>query len=434
MPFIFVCLGLVGVFILYWIYACWEDRVKQRGVSEGLSAARRELDNELRSLEQKKKGHQKNVEETERILSLKEADIEHQRQRMMEGVEFHKRIEFRKIEYARADVEKAKLIEERVAKERVVIQKLADDALAVAPYVADVVTEYIYAHDLMIADVLENKPRPAIKAAETIREYAKSKRDAEKQLRLLKYRLSVFEHFFPWVNDYDALTVSELCNIASTDNAEENIDDPVKQYISPSEYLSLTTVQRNQLALDRYLASHKKTKWEIGRDYELFVGHLFARDGYHVEYTGSLFRFDDLGRDLVVRKGKRILIVQCKYWSKEKEIHEKHIFQLFGTSICYQIDHPDCQVSCVLVTNTICSATARSFAAKMSVALKEHVELGDFPRIKCNISDSGERIYHLPMDQQYDNVVIDKPGEFFAMTVQEAVNRGFRRAYRWHGT
>jgi len=69
----------------------------------------------------------------------------------------------------------------------------------------------------------------------------------------------------------------------------------------------------------------------------------------------------------------------------------------------------------------------------MNVTLKENVELGDFPRIKCNISDAGERIYHLPMDQQYDNVVIDKPGEFFASTVQEAVSHGFRRAYKWHG-
>lgn len=36
-------------------------------------------------------------------------------------------------------------------------------------------------------------------------------------------------------------------------------------------------------------------------------------------------------------------------------------------------------------------------------------------------------------NQQYDRTVIDDPREFFALTVEEAVSKGFRRAYRWHG-
>lgn len=403
----------------------------------GKQAAKLFLEKEYEELERQRQLLKTQEERMQRDVAAERERAMAEVQQKIDWFDAHKRTERNHLEYERekahAEIERAKHIEGLIEKERQIIAKLVEDALVAAPYIADIYSDYLYAHDLRIADLLASKSHPALKAADTVREYAKSRKDAEQQLCLLKYKLSVFEHFFPWVNDYDDLTVSELCKIKSADSSAEDSDDPVKQYVSPSEYLSLTNVQRNQLALDRYLASHKKTKWEIGRDYELYVGHLFARDGYHVEYTGSLFRFDDLGRDLVVRKGKRILIVQCKYWSKEKEIHEKHIFQLFGTSICYQIDHPDCQVSCVLVTNTVCSATARSFAAKMSVALKENVELGDFPRIKCNISDSGERIYHLPMDQQYDNVVIDKPGEFFAMTVQEADNRGFRRAYRWHG-
>ncbi len=412
---------------------CIYNAIKKKGIAEGRSAAQKELSSKLHSLEQKEKEYRIKVEESERSLSQKEADIECQRQRMLEGIELQRRIELQKIESARAEVEKARHIEKRIAEERSAIQKLADDALSAAPYVADIVTESLYAHDLIIADLLESKPHPALKAAETVRKYACAKRDVENQMRLLKYRLSVLEHFFPWCSDDDNLSVFELCNVTSSNNTEDHIEDPIKQYVSSTEYLSFTNVQRDQLALDRYLSSHKKTKWEIGRDYELFVGHLFARDGYHVEYTGSLFRFDDLGRDLVVTKGVRVFIVQCKYWSKEKQIHEKHIFQLFGTSMCYQMEHPELQVSCILVTNTVCSDTARAFAEKMKVTLKENVELGDFPRIKCNISDTGERIYHLPMDQQYDNVIIDKPGELFASTVQDAVNHGFRRAFRWHG-
>ena len=60
--------------------------------------------------------------------------------------------------------------------------------------------------------------------------------------------------------------------------------------------------------------------------------------------------------------------------------------------------------------------------------------MGEFPRIKCNIGKDKNKIYHLPMDQQYDSVIINpKKGEFEAMTVEEAEAAGFRRAFKWHG-
>lgn len=54
---------------------------------------------------------------------------------------------------------------------------------------------------------------------------------------------------------------------------------------------------------------------------------------------------------------------------------------------------------------------------------------GDYPMIKCNIND-GNKIFHLPFDQQYYRTLIDKPGEFYAWTIEEAVQAGFRRAYK----
>ena len=35
------------------------------------------------------------------------------------------------------------------------------------------------------------------------------------------------------------------------------------------------------------------------------------------------------------------------------------------------------------------------------------------------------------IDQQYDKTVISKSGEFYAWTVKEAFDAGFRRAKRW---
>ena len=59
--------------------------------------------------------------------------------------------------------------------------------------------------------------------------------------------------------------------------------------------------------------------------------------------------------------------------------------------------------------------------------------LGKYPMIKCNISSNGNKIYHLPFDQQYDKTLIRNVGECYVSTVKEAEEKGFRRAFRWKG-
>ena len=91
-------------------------------------------------------------------------------------------------------------------------------------------------------------------------------------------------------------------------------------------------------------------------------------------------------------------------------------------------------VRAVFFTSTKLSDLARSFAKTFGVELHEEVKLERFPVIKCNIGREGEKIYHLPFDQQYYTTRI-KPqdGDCYCSTVAEAESLGFRRAYRWHG-
>lgn len=137
---------------------------------------------------------------------------------------------------------------------------------------------------------------------------------------------------------------------------------------------------------------------------------------------------------LNTRSGE-VEIIQCKYWSKDKVIHEKHVFQLYGTLIAYKIDHPQSRVSGTSVTSTILSERARQFAAALGIQSIEEHSLGDYPCIKCNVSQrDGERIYRLPFDQQYDKTLIGhRDQERYVTTVAEAEQLGFRRAFRWHG-
>ncbi len=132
-------------------------------------------------------------------------------------------------------------------------------------------------------------------------------------------------------------------------------------------------------------------------------------------------------------KDNEIEIVQCKYWSKDKTIHEKHIFQLYGTVVAFEIENPDKKIQAVFVTTTKLSDIARKFAKKLRIKVLENQSFERYPCIKCNISRrDGTKIYHLPFDQQYDRVSIEiKKGEFYVESIKEAEELGFRRAYRW---
>ena len=106
------------------------------------------------------------------------------------------------------------------------------------------------------------------------------------------------------------------------------------------------------------------------------------------------------------------------------------------TCYCFENGIPAENVRGLLVTNTTLSDTARRFAKYLGIEVVENYSIGEFPRIKCNINadehGNETKIYHLPFDQQYDSCKIDKPGEFFAYTVEEAEAAGFRRAFKWY--
>ena len=200
------------------------------------------------------------------------------------------------------------------------------------------------------------------------------------------------------------------------------------------------------------MESRNKSKWSLGRDYEMYIGYLYEQKGYSVEYKGIIDGFDDLGRDVIAKKDNEICIIQCKYWAQYKELHEKHIFQLFGTTMEYWIRNfgshknqnsfkeftkylNENRLRPIFVCSTSLSDKAKEMADVLNVKIVENYPIGNFPRIKCNTNYNEFRaktkIYHLPMDQQYDRTTITKSkGEFCAFTVKEAEDAGFRRAFR----
>lgn len=265
-----------------------------------------------------------------------------------------------------------------------------------------------------------------------------AKEMVEKNLEA-KYQLEYLLHLFPALEDVIETDSKQLPIIRVEELSEY---DRARDWLSKEEYEQLSSVDRNQLALDRYKASHNKSKWQIGRDYEYYVGYRYSLKGYEIDYFGSYNGMEDLGRDLIAKKtisSTTTLIIQCKYWGKEKLIHEKHILQLYGTMIAYCIENKTTEqnTKAILVTNITLSEQAKKMAQYLNVEYVEHFDKKDYPCIKCNINvdvyGNQTKIYHLPFDQQYDTTKIDHLGEFYAMTVKEAEDAGFRRAYKWFG-
>ena len=293
---------------------------------------------------------------------------------------------------------------------------------------------------------------------------AREKRELLVQMREYRNRVEYYENLFPWLTDY--VTEEDIGEViqAQIGGGEHDIDetDPVRRWLPQAEYDKLSEEDRCQMALERYVQSRSGSAWHAGREYERYIGYRYEQDGYDVTYEGAIKRKADYGRDLLAKKNNQHLVIQCKRWREERTIREKHIQQLFGTTVEYMINElgvappwsfdsaapsqraqsgmlfgntRDVEVEPVLEVTTKLSDDALRFADALGITVKITEFDRDYPRIKCNISPDGSKIFHLPMDQMYDRVKIEPhKGEFFAKTVAEATDRGFRRAYRWRGS
>lgn len=314
------------------------------------------------------------------------------------------------------------------------IEKIKNTAIKDFPVISVILADIQALQDLKLENSLRYKKRPAVKAADEVKAIRKEKRELAIKYYACKWELAHLKALLPWIEDIEEEPVAPVTEFVNSDFKE---NDVAGYWLTPDEYAQLSTVEKYQRALDRYY-KRKKTNKEIGTDYERYIGYLYETKGYKVEYFGIEKGMEDLGRDLVCINDNEILIVQCKCWSnrKNKVIHEKHINQLYGTTIMYKLrhNHTGKIVKSVFISTVPCTNTAREFAEYLGVTFKQ-IPLEKYPMIKCNINKATkEKIYHLPFDQQYDKCSIKLgSGEFYAMTVKEAEEKGFRRAMKWHG-
>ena len=289
------------------------------------------------------------------------------------------------------------------------------------------------------AEYLRWKKHPSRKGAEIVKEVKKDKRELNKKLKVLEYELKTYEQYFPIIEDFKDYILEDDSFLIQDDGTvgQEKDFDPAQKFLKPDEFKKLPANKKNQLALDRYL-NKTHSKLEIGRFYERYIGRLYEDKGWTVKFFGIIEGFDDLGRDLICKKGNEIHIVQTKNWSKFRTIREKYMYQHFATTMHYQITeklNKKIKLKPVFYATIDYSDMAKKVAKALKIELHTEKLKKDYPMIKCNINPgTKEKIFHLPFDQQYDKIIIgNTPGEFYAKTVNEAVKKGFRRAFRYSG-
>lgn len=80
----------------------------------------------------------------------------------------------------------------------------------------------------------------------------------------------------------------------------------------------------------------KKVK---GDNYEKQVGSYFENQGYSVEYRGLIYGKKDGGIDLIAKKEKETLLIQCKAWDNTI-IKQRHVIKFLGDCSIYLQDYP----------------------------------------------------------------------------------------------
>lgn len=319
------------------------------------------------------------------------------------------------------------------------LEQLLQEKQQSFPWLAKLFADRCSTYDEKLIAYLKEKDHAAPATAARIESVVKQELRAWRtKAKQFEYQLHFYETLFPWLTEFKEVPPAEAFQYAQHAQSSQAEDREVFQaYLSPEEYQNLSDTERSQLALERYI-SRKKSLWEVGIEYERYIGFLCEQEGYSVNYFGATAEKADMGRDLILEKGEKVILIQCKRWAHEKTIHENHIFQLAGSTYEYQYSHPEKNVIGAFVTTIDFSPVAVHCAELLNIRLFPNTPFREYPRIKCNIRKAAhgelQKIYHLPMDQQYDRVKISQPGECYTFTVSEAESLGFRRAHRWNSS
>lgn len=276
----------------------------------------------------------------------------------------------------------------------------------------------------------------ALKASEVLRNAKELNQKLQKRVVAAETLCAFYEYIYPDLLEIKTAQKQEvLSKEFSSQYSQQEREDPATGYLPRAEYMSRTPAERGDIALSRYWR-RKKSSGEIGRAYERYVGYLYETQGYDVSFYGIERGKEDRGIDLICENDDEIVLVQCKNWAAFKSIFENVVFQFYGSVFHYKHSRKiKKKIRGVIYATTDTSEFVKAAIGVLKLKFVLMPMDYNYPCIKCNIGRSGEKIYHLPFDQQYDKVKIERiKGEFYAYSCADAESVGFRRAFRHYSS
>ena len=180
-----------------------------------------------------------------------------------------------------------------------------------------------------------------------------------------------------------------------------------------------------QRLLDIY-NRREKNLWEIGIEYERYIGYTLEQDGWQVVYNGAVNGSGDGGIDLICFKEQSTLIVQCKRWQSKVTEHE--ITKFYTALLTFsKRNFAHGSISAYFYTTSDYNERAYKTAEYYGIKCKiiKFNGIVDYPPVKC-IRFNEQAIYFLPFDEDFDGVKLNAAdGDCYKFSVAEAVQAGY---------
>lgn len=201
-------------------------------------------------------------------------ELEAERERKLNSVN----IELKRIEELRGSYNhdyKMKKIE--LKKEQDIINSIISSKISTFPIIATMIADYTAKRDEYIAKTIEEIRPRAFKARDEVNKLKEEKKKLLAENLEYKWEIQNLYFLLPWLDEIkdEHLVPQETDCVNPTYNGK---DDDAHYWLSQDEYDNLSTVEKYQRALDRYV-KRRKSNAEIGKEYERYIGYLYECKG-----------------------------------------------------------------------------------------------------------------------------------------------------------
>ncbi|WP_416190141.1 hypothetical protein ACM67B_03305 [Neisseria sp. CCUG17229] len=268
------------------------------------------------------------------------------------------------------------------------------------------------------------------------------------------------------VADQDAVEVETVASTtpqAAVAAVERNtLTAPLRAVVFPADF---TAADAPRMAVDvdalkgrehklwEYANRRNLSKREAGDRYERYIGYLYERAGWRVEYYGLTegVANSNRGIDLICEKDGITHFVQTKYWSDGvvAKTNVNNVIDRIVKNMQSIIDKRTIRgdVQAVLAAKPKLSEQVAAYAQEQGVLLLDDLTVQPYPLVKCHTGKRGSKKYFLPYLadknpakyeeirqgawEPYDLVRMDMAnGDVYVHTIEEAETLGYKYSNR----